>query len=72
MIVWHRNENKGLFEFIWRERGGPQVHYPTKSGFGSQMIERVLASYFGGSSVLNFEPEGFEFKMSAPLNRIQI
>jgi two-component sensor histidine kinase len=41
------------FRFTWTEAGGPKVQEPTRKGFGSRMIERVLASYFRGTAALS-------------------
>lgn len=32
----------------WEESGGPAVQLPSRRGFGSKMIERVLAAEFNG------------------------
>ena len=35
---------------VWTERGGPPVTPPsTTTGFGSQLLERLMRSHFGGS-----------------------
>jgi PAS domain S-box-containing protein len=51
------------FEFTWRETGGPAVTPPTRRGFGSRMIERVLAAHFSASTDLRFDPAGISFKL---------
>lgn len=51
------------FEFSWVESGGPAVEAPKKSGFGSRMIERVVAPYFKGTSGLSYLPAGLQFKL---------
>lgn len=53
-----------LFDFQWVESGGPVVVRPTRRSFGSMLIERVAASYFGGEGVLEFLPEGLRFTLS--------
>jgi PAS domain S-box-containing protein len=42
----------------WAESGGPAVAPPTRSGFGSRLIERSLPREFGGDATLRFEPGG--------------
>ena len=54
-------------ELIWTERGGPPVTPPERRGFGTRMIERTLASEFGGEVELDFAPEGVTCTMVAPL-----
>lgn len=55
-VSW-RNED-GEFHFRWQESGGPHVAAPQRRGFGSQMIEKVLGSYLGGTAKIDFAPEG--------------
>jgi two-component sensor histidine kinase len=54
-ISWWRAED-GRLKLSWREAGGPPVLPPSRSGFGSRLIERGL---FGAGSVcLDYEPTG--------------
>ena len=55
-------DQKPLFQFEWREIGGPPVTAPTRRGFGSRLIERVLAADFGVDPELSFAPEGLVFR----------
>lgn len=55
-VSW-RNEG-GEFHFRWQESGGPHVTPPQRRGFGSQMIEKVLGGYLGGTARIDFAPEG--------------
>ncbi len=50
----------GADRFIlhWIETDGPPVVTPQKRGFGSQLIERILASELDGRVELRFQPEG--------------
>jgi two-component sensor histidine kinase len=51
------------FRFTWLESGGPAVSKPTRRGFGSRLIERVLASDFGGNVELLYRPEGIKCEL---------
>ncbi|WP_075217899.1 HWE histidine kinase domain-containing protein [Mongoliimonas terrestris] len=42
----------------WTESGGPAVTPPTRQGFGSRLIERVLAHELEGSARLDYRPDG--------------
>lgn len=55
------------FTLVWREIGGPAVQQPTRRGFGSLMIERLLASYFRGETSITYDPAGLVFRIDAPL-----
>jgi two-component sensor histidine kinase/PAS domain-containing protein len=56
-------------ELTWTERGGPPVTPPEQRGFGTRMIERTLASEFGGKVDIDFAPAGVTCTMVAPLPR---
>jgi PAS domain S-box-containing protein len=51
----------------WRESGGPAVVPPTRTGFGTSMIERVLASDLSGTVAIDYAPEGVICRIEAPL-----
>lgn len=57
----------GRFELQWRERRGPPVVPPTRSGFGTNMIRRTLAAEFKGEVELNFAETGLECRVSGPI-----
>lgn len=58
------------FVFSWTEQGGPEVKAPTRKGFGSKMIERLLMSYFKGSANLEYAETGLIFELHCPLSAI--
>jgi PAS domain S-box-containing protein len=51
---------------LWSEGGGPPVAAPQRTGFGSRMIKRGLASALGGTAELRFEPAGLQVIVDAP------
>lgn len=51
----------------WVETGGPTVTPPVKRGFGSTMLEDMLAMEFGGTSEITFPPEGLQFHFKGSL-----
>ena len=58
------------FALTWTERGGPPVSAPGRNGFGAGMIQRALAGYVGGTSTLNYAPEGVVFALSTTLEAL--
>jgi two-component sensor histidine kinase len=40
---------------------------PTRTGFGSRMIEKALEGYFQGKATIAFQPAGVEFTLTAPI-----
>ena len=54
----------GAFAFEWNETDGPPVVPPSSRGFGSKLIERIVASYFDGEGRLDFAPSGVRFRLT--------
>ncbi len=52
----------------WQEANGPSVRPPASAGFGSTMIEQVVALEFQGEVRLAFPPEGLCCTMRLPLS----
>lgn len=52
------------FVFTWTEAGGPPVSVPTRSGFGSRMIERALTASLAGPATIAYLPEGVRFELN--------
>ena len=52
----------------WRESGGPTVEAPSRKGFGTMLIEKVLAYEAEGEAKLEFLPEGVVFVFRLPLS----
>ncbi len=48
----------GKFELVWTESGGPPVASPTRRGFGSRMIERVLSASIEGNAEIDYRAAG--------------
>lgn len=57
----------GKFTFDWQESGGPQVTAPVQAGFGSVLIEKIVATYFDGSATLDFRPTGVVFHLTGTI-----
>ncbi len=51
----------------WTESAGPPVKPPTRRGFGSRLIEEVLAREAGWTSELQYQPEGLRCHLSIKL-----
>lgn len=52
---------------FWTETGGPPATQPARRGFGLRMIHGSVAGELGGDAELEFAPEGFRCRLSAPL-----
>ena len=67
-IEWTYCPDKGAFELVWQETGGPAVEEPADSGFGSMLIRDALAAELNGEVDLDFRPEGVVCRIRAPLH----
>ena len=50
----------------WTERGGPTVVLPKRHGFGSRILEQLVARAVGGNVALNYAPEGLVWTLDFP------
>jgi two-component sensor histidine kinase len=64
-ITWSAAVDR--FHWQWRERGGPPVVAPARTGFGSRMIERALALQLSGKVAIDYAPSGLVCTIEAPL-----
>jgi PAS domain S-box-containing protein len=55
------------FSIRWEEQGGPEVLPPTRTGFGTRLIERSLRAYFRGQVATVYRPEGLLFQLNTRL-----
>lgn len=51
----------------WTESGGPPVILPTRKGFGSRLVQQVLAAELGGKIEIAFAPSGVVCSIDAPM-----
>lgn len=48
----------------WTERDGPPVEVPTRRGFGSIVLDRLVQGAFSGEVELAYPPEGFRWRFT--------
>lgn len=65
-LRWAVTEN-GAFQMEWLEAGGPEVSAPTRSGFGSRLMKRIVPGYFAGTGESFYDPTGFRYVLSGTL-----
>jgi light-regulated signal transduction histidine kinase (bacteriophytochrome)/CheY-like chemotaxis protein len=68
-VTLDRVAAKGLY-MKWRELDGPAVALPTRRGFGSVIIERVVPFDLQGSALVQFLPSGIEADFFIPERHI--
>jgi PAS domain S-box-containing protein len=72
LIAWSVSELNGnsIFRFRWEERGGPPVSEPERRGFGSAVLEQVMAEYFDRPPRIEFAPGGVKYELSGSLEAL--
>jgi two-component sensor histidine kinase len=61
-----------LLNLDWLENGGPRVKQPTRRGFGTTLLEKVVAVQCQAKVDLNYHPEGLRFAMALPLRNTRL
>jgi two-component sensor histidine kinase len=56
-----------MLHFAWIEQGGPPVSVPSRQGFGSRLLQRVLATQLSADVDVNFREDGLRFNMTMPI-----
>ncbi len=62
-------ERRGL-RVEWSESGGPKVSEPTRTGFGSIVIQRTVAQSLNGEVTHEYRPEGVFWAIDLPIEAI--
>ena len=58
--------------FEWRESGGPAPNTPSRHGFGTTLVSLAAGMELGCTPELSFAPEGFCYRVDAPLSGLGI
>lgn len=56
----------------WTESGGPAVAVPTRKGFGSTLLQRVLAQQCNARVDIDYAATGLRFHMEVPLKEARL
>jgi PAS domain S-box-containing protein len=56
-----------VLRFTWTERNGPPVPPPSREGFGSRLLHRVLRTQLQADVGVDYDPSGFRLRMEVPL-----
>ena len=70
-VTWTvENEPAGRrFRWQWNEHDGPPVPLPTREGFGSKLLNRVLTAQIGAEVDIAFEPDGLRVTVDVPFGQ---
>jgi two-component sensor histidine kinase len=68
-VSWNVGSDAGsrFIELRWAEVDGPYVGKPTRTGFGSMLLERVLTRQLQGQVQVDYAPSGLCVVIKAPL-----
>jgi PAS domain S-box-containing protein len=71
-ISWSKHASNGSneFTFRWQEQGGPPVSTPTQKGFGSAVLEQVIAEHFEVPPQIQFAPAGIIYELNGSLDTL--
>ena len=69
-IVERKPGKPGLLQLCWVENGGPSITPPRQRGFGTIVIEQIVANSVNGEVLLEFDPSGLRWTLSMPLDNL--
>ncbi len=70
-VRWNLNQD-GSANLVWTETGGPTVSAPSREGFGSALIDRSIPYDLGGTSEVDFRPEGLRATFCLPSKHVTL
>jgi two-component sensor histidine kinase/PAS domain-containing protein len=67
-ISWQAGRARGAegLQLDWRERGGPMVTVPIRTGFGHVVMKKMIEQAVQGTVEINFDREGLRWSLQAP------
>jgi PAS domain S-box-containing protein len=68
-IRWHLLDDGGVRKlcWVWNEHDGPPVQLPTREGFGSRLLNRVLTVQTGADVRIDYQPDGLRVVVAVPV-----
>jgi two-component sensor histidine kinase len=68
-VRWSVSNSEGerMLNLDWLEQGGPKVEQPRRRGFGTTLLEKVVAVQCQAEVELNYHPDGLRFALALPL-----
>ena len=64
------SESGRLFCFRWQEHDHGIIKPPTRQGFGTKLLTRLVPGDLSGQATLNFESGWFRYELEAPVERV--
>jgi two-component sensor histidine kinase len=71
-VSWAKQASNGsnLFTFRWLEQGGPVVWPPMQKGFGSAVLEQVMAEHFAVPPRFEFSAGGVVYELNGSFDEL--
>ncbi|MDY6922421.1 MAG: HWE histidine kinase domain-containing protein [Pseudomonadota bacterium] len=69
-VAWnlaHNGQGERFMSLLWEETGGPPVEPPTRTGFGTRLINQTFAGEAGGRAEITYAREGIRCAMALAL-----
>jgi two-component sensor histidine kinase len=67
-VAWTLDDDR--LSLTWSEHDGPPCVDPSRQGFGSRMIAKLLGGRFRGNVETEYCPDGLRWRLSAPLTAL--
>lgn len=69
-IAWDVDIDGGKrrLRMVWTEMDGPRISPPDRTGFGTKLLERVLAQEIGGRADIEYPPSGAVLSIDLPIS----
>ncbi len=69
-LEWHLEEGPSptRISMTWQEADGPEITAPQREGFGTRLLEDVVAYELNGEAELRFEQRGLHYHLTFPVD----
>jgi two-component sensor histidine kinase len=67
-VAWSVEDDR--LRLCWSEHDGPPCVEPSRQGFGSRMIAKLLGGRFRGTAETEYCPDGLRWRLDAPLKAL--
>ena len=71
IIAWGLDA-EGNLVLNWHEVGGAPVAVPTRRGFGSTIIHRMVPHELGGEATIDYAPDGLRARFVVPAKHVEL
>jgi two-component sensor histidine kinase len=68
-VRWSVDEEEGVewLRLLWAEHDGPPCIPPSRKGFGTKMMTKLIGGRLRGSVETDYRPDGLRWRLTAPL-----